>query len=649
MTPRYRCDARVPASAEPLRIAQPHAAGIDVHAASHFVAVSPDAVPAGWVNPDPSLPPHVHKFGTCTADLELLADWLAACGITSVAMESTGVYWIALFELLERRGFQVYLVDPRQTRHAPGRPKTDVLDCQWIQRLHSYGLLTASFRPDDQVVVLRAYLRQRQMLIAYAGQHIQHIQKALEEMNVKLTEVVSDVVGVTGLAILKAILRGQRDAGQLAKLRHENCQRTEAEIARALQGNWREEHLFALRQALALYEFYHKHLQQCDAQIEAQLRTFADKSGGRPLPPKPRRRGRKVNEACFDVRAALYRLAGVDLTVIEGIDAATALVVLSEIGTDMSKFPTVKRFVSWLGLCPQHQGSAGRIRSRRVRRGANRAARALRMAGQGCHHAKNALGAFYRRIQARAGGGKAVVATARKIAERVYRLLKYGEEYVRQEQTAYEEAYRQRQLHGLAQGGRVGLSSGAADAGHGIRVVPRGRGPATGARTLTTPSTRGSTPDVGRGMACRTPPQERLDNSERVFTLEERSWRGRKSVRPLQALCQKLNIRSCYWAQRLGMVSRRRPRVTFSPGAVPKTEHPLMLLGTAPGDGIAAEAACDVCLALRAKPLPPSPAKRDLQALCQKLNIRSCYWAQRLGMVSRRRPRVTFSRRCAKN
>jgi transposase len=450
MTPRYRRDGRVPAPPEPLRITNPRAAGIDVHAAVHYVAVSPNAVPAASPNPDPALPPHVRKFGACTADLEMLADWLAACGVETVAMESTGVYWIALFELLERRGVRVYLVDPRQTRHAPGRPKTDVLDCQWIQRLHSYGLLSASFRPDDQVVVLRGYLRQRQMLIGYAGQHVQHLQKALEEMNVKLTEVVSDVVGVTGLAILKAILRGERDARKLAGLRHAKCRRSEAEIARALQGNWRAEHLFALRQALELYESYHVRLDECDARIAAHLGTFADKGAGKALPPKARQRGRAANEPGFDVRGSLYRMAGVDLTVIEGIDAATALVILSEIGSDLSKFPTVKQFVSWLGLCPQPQGSAGKIRRRRVRRGASRAARALRLAGQGCHHAKNALGAFYRRIQARAGGGKAVVATARKIAERVYRLLKYGEEYVRQEQASYDEAYRLRQLKGLA-------------------------------------------------------------------------------------------------------------------------------------------------------------------------------------------------------
>jgi transposase len=279
---------------------------------------------------------------------------------------------------------------------------------------------------------------------------VQHIQKALEEMNVKLTEVVSDVLGVTGLAILKAILAGERNARRLAKLRQERCRRTEADIARALQGNWRDEHLFALGQALELYEFYHAQLRECDARIEAQLRTFADRSAGKPLEPRSRRRGRKANDPTFDVRGLLHRMAGVDLTVIEGIDAATALVVLSEIGADVSRFPTVKRFVSWLGLCPQHQGSAEKVHRRRVRRGANRAARALRLAALGCHRAANALGAFYRRIGARAGGGKAVVATARKLAERVYRLLRYGEAYVRQEQSEYEAAHRERTVRGLA-------------------------------------------------------------------------------------------------------------------------------------------------------------------------------------------------------
>jgi transposase len=437
-------------AAEPLRVQNPHAAGIDVHAGVHWVAVPPGSASAPPKNQPANLPPWVRSFGTCTADLEMLADWLAESDITTVAMEATGVYWIALFELLERRGFEVYLVDPRQSKRAPGRPKTDVLDCQWLQRLHSYGLLTPSFRPADQVVVLRSYLRQRQMLITYGGQHIQHMQKALEQMNVKLAEVVSDITGVTGMAIIKAILAGQRNPLQLAKLRNNKCKRTEAEIARALYGNWREEHLFALRQAVELYEIYQQKLRVCDLQLEAHLQTFADKSGGELLPPKPRRRRPPNNDARFDVRQRLFQMAGVDLTLIEGIDGSTALVILSEIGTDMAKFPTCKQFTSWLGLCPQHQGSAGKVKSRRIRRGPNRAARALRLAGQGCHHAKNALGAFYRRIQARCGAPKAVVATARKIAERVYRLLKYGEAYVRQEMHAYEEAYRLRLVKGLA-------------------------------------------------------------------------------------------------------------------------------------------------------------------------------------------------------
>jgi len=367
-------------------------------------------------------------------------------------MESTGIYWIPLFELLESRGFEVLLVEPRQSRHAPGRPKSDVLDCQWLQRLHSYGLLTASFRPADQVVVLRSYLRQRQMLIRYGSQHVQHMQKALEQMNVKLAEVVSDVSGVTGMAIIRAILRGERNPLELAKLRNDHCKRTEAQIARALYGNWRAEHLFALQQAVTLYDCYRQQLQVCDEQLHAYLGTFADQSQGRPRPQRQvrRRRERRPNDPASDVANLLYRIAGVDLTVLEGIDANTALVILSEVGRDVSRFPTAKHFSSWLGLSPQHQGSAGKIRSRRVQHGASRAGRTFRLAVLGCHHAKHALGAFYRRIQARAGAAKAIVATARKLAERVYRLLKYGAEYICQEMEAYETAYRKRLVKGLA-------------------------------------------------------------------------------------------------------------------------------------------------------------------------------------------------------
>lgn len=450
MTPRKQKNLRQPPSADVLCVTHPHAAGIDIHSAAHWVAVPAADAPPPPAHQPPNLPAHVRCFGACTADLIALADWLEQCGVKTIAMESTGIYWIPLFELLEARGFEVFLVDPRQSRHAPGRPKSDVLDCQWLQRLHSYGLLTASFRPADQVVVLRSYLRQRQMLIRYAGQHIQHMQKALEQMNVKLTEVVSNITGVTGMAIIRAILQGQRHPLELAKLRNEKCKRTEAEIARALYGNWRVEHLFALKQAVTLYEFYRQQLQECDGQLQAHLGTFADQSQGQPRPPRQRRHTRKANEPVFDVGRALYRMSGVDLTVLEAIDPSTALVLLSEVGPDVGRFPTVKQFTSWLGLCPQHQSSAGKIHRRRVRRGAHRAGRALRLAVRSCGRAKNALGAFYRRIQARAGAPKAIVATARKLAERVYRLLKYGAEYVCQEIAAYEAAYQARLVKGLA-------------------------------------------------------------------------------------------------------------------------------------------------------------------------------------------------------
>jgi transposase len=452
MTPRKNKNLRQPPSPEPLRVTNPHAAGIDVHAAVHWVAVPPEHAPPPPADHPPNLPAHVRSFGTCTADLLRLADWLTQCGVTTVAMESTGIYWIPLFELLESRGFTVFLVDPRQSRHAPGRPKSDVLDCQWLQRLHSYGLLSASFRPAEQVVVLRSYLRQRQMLIRYAGQHVQHMQKALEQMNVKLVEVVSDITGVTGMAIIQAILHGERDPRVLARLRNERCKRSQAEIAQALQGNWRAEHLFALQQAVALHAFYGEQLRECDKHLQAQLESFPDRSQGQPRPPRQQRRAlqKRRKDPAFEVGGALYRMAGVDLTVLEGIDEVTALVIVSEIGVDVSRFPTAKHFTSWLGLCPQHQGSAGKIRRRHVRRGAHRAGRALRLAVQACHRAHHALGAFYRRIQARSGAGKAIVATARKLAERIYRLLKYGEEYVRQEVAAYEAAYRERLVKGLA-------------------------------------------------------------------------------------------------------------------------------------------------------------------------------------------------------
>jgi transposase len=317
--------------------------------------------------------------------------------------------------------------------------------------LHACGLLAASFRPADEVCVLRSYLRQRQGHIADAGRSIQHMQKALQQMNVKLTEAVSDITGATGTRIIKAILGGMRNPEMLAKFRDKQCQQSEEQIARALKGNWRDEHLFALKQAFDSYQFQRRQLAKCDEVIEKYLKTLEDKSGGEILEPK-KQKHRKADSTVprFEARQLLFQFSGADLTVIEGIDISTALTVLAEIGTDMSKWPTEKHFTSWLGLCPQHRSSAGRIKNRRVRGGANRAARAFRLAAQGCHHAKNAMGAFYRRVRSRAGASKAVTATARKIACRVYRLLKYGEKYVRQEMQAYEHTYRIKLTKGLA-------------------------------------------------------------------------------------------------------------------------------------------------------------------------------------------------------
>jgi transposase len=375
-------------------------------------------------------------------------------------MESTGVYWIPLYELLEHRGFEVILSEPSQIKKVPGR-KSDVLDCQWIQRLHSFGLLRGSFRPDDAIVVLRAYLRQRETLVGYAASHVQHMQKALEQMNVKLTEVISDITGLTGMSIIEAILAGQRDPETLAKLRHERCKNDEATIALALQGNWREEHLFALRQSLQLYCVYHEKLLELDAQIESYLQTFADRSKdqaiNRPL-KKPRRRR---DEPAFDSHGLLFRMTGVDLTTVDGIGSHSALQLISEIGSDMNCWETEKQFCSWLSLCPGVNKTGGRKRSRsgRTRPSANRAARVLRLCAQSLFRADCALGAFGRRMRARLGAPKAVTAVAHKLAKIVYGMLKYGKPYIDQGACYYQERYHQQLVNNLRRrAGQLGYS-----------------------------------------------------------------------------------------------------------------------------------------------------------------------------------------------
>jgi transposase len=290
-----------------------------------------------------------------------LADWLAACGITTVALESTGVYGLPLFELLETRGFEVLVVDPPQVQKLKGRPKSDVHDCQWRQRLHTFGLLASAFRPTDQVWVLRSYLRQRAMWLSYARQHIQPMPKALTPMNIKLQQVVSDVTGETGMAIIRAMLAGERDPVKLARLRHDRCHHDEATMAKALRGQWREEHLLALAQAVALYDLYHQKIGACDRQIEGHLGTFAEHHDREAVLPVVRPRKRTRNRPHVDVRGSRPRITGVDLTAIEGIDEPPALTIISELGLDMERWPTVKHFTSWLGLCPHHRVSGGTV------------------------------------------------------------------------------------------------------------------------------------------------------------------------------------------------------------------------------------------------------------------------------------------------
>jgi transposase len=390
----------------------------------------------------------VRRFGTFTADLQAIARWLHQCGVLTVAMESTGVYWVPLYDLLQSEGFEVVLVDPRQVTRAPNRPKTDKHDCLWIQRLHSLGLLTAAFRPEEKVRVWRSYQRHRANLVDDAARQLLRLQKALEQMNVKLPEVVSDVTGVTGMSIIKAIVAGERDPRQLAALRDQRCKQSAETIARALQGTWRAEHLLELRHALELYEYHHQKVRECDQAIEEHLKGMA-LPGVEPLEPRRRVRRLKDNEPSFDARVRLHQLAGVDLTAIEGIDERTALVVLSEVGTDMKKWATEKHFGSWLGLAPCPRKSGGKVLSAATRPGVHRAAQALRLAAKNLQRSRSALGAFCRRVAARRGLPKAITATAYKLARIVYGMLKYGKEYAAQGLEAYEAAYHERAVKNL--------------------------------------------------------------------------------------------------------------------------------------------------------------------------------------------------------
>jgi transposase len=409
-----------------------NAAAIDIGSTSHFVAV-----------PEGRDTVSVREFATFTADLHALADWLAACGVDTVVMESTGVYWIPLFELLEQRGFEVLLVDARKVKNVSGR-KSDVLDCQWLQQLHTFGLLQPAFRPADEIVVLRSYLRQRAMLIQGATTHIQHMQKALQQMNLLLHQVVSDVTGVTGMAIIRAILAGERDPHLLAQHRDPRCKNSPEVIAKSLVGNYREEHLFALEQAVALYDTYQAQLAACDARIAQYLARLDKVTEEPPPPPDKPRQTPKGNQPRFDARTLLYQFTGVDLTRIDGLEAGSALSLIAEIGTDMSRWKTANHFVSWLGLCPGTKVSGGKVLSSKTKPTASRAATILRVAAGSLHHSQSALGAYYRRMAARIGKPQAITATAHKLARIVYSMLKHGTAYVDAGQDSYERQYKER-------------------------------------------------------------------------------------------------------------------------------------------------------------------------------------------------------------
>jgi transposase len=409
-----------------------NAAGIDIGSKSHFVAVPEGAD----VEP-------VREFDCFTADLYRLADWLISCGVTTVAMESTGIYWIPVFEILEARGLEVKLVNAHHVKNVPGR-KTDVLDCQWLQQLHTYGLLEGAFRPPEQICALRAYIRHRMNQVRYSAVHIQHMQKALTQMNVLLHNVVSDITGVSGMRIIKAILVGERDPLTLATMRDKRCRNSVATIAKSLQGNYRQEHLFSLKQAVETFEFYQSQIADCDREIEALLATFDPATEDhRPLHSKD------GNASTFNLQSELYRVAGVDLTRIDGIDSSTALKIVSETGLDMNRWKTSKHFASWLGLSPGSKISGGKRLSGKTKPVVNRAAMALRLAANSLYRSRCALGAYYRRMKARLGAPKAITATAHKLARLVYSMLKYGTQYTDVGQEYYEQRYRSRVIQNL--------------------------------------------------------------------------------------------------------------------------------------------------------------------------------------------------------
>ena len=436
MSPRLKSNPSKPKSSTPqLPVLHLHAAGIDIGAREIYVGVPPGSGERS-----------VRSFPTFTEDLHALRDWLKECGVTTVAMESTGVYWIPIFQILDASGIEVCLVNARHCKNLPGR-KTDVQDCQWLQQLHSVGLLRGSFRPADQVCAVRAILRHRDSLVRGAGRCVSHQHKALTQMNIQLHHVISDLTGVTGQAILNGILNGERDPQTLAAMKDHRIKASRDVIAKSLRGDWRTEHLFTLKQTHALWLQHQTLIAECDTQIEAMLKAFDSKADvtAAPLPPaKSSHKKAQRNEPQFHAREECYRILGVDLTSVPGFATPTVMVLLCELGPEFAeKFPSAKHFGSWLGLCPDNRITGGKIYSVRTRDVKSRVAEALRLAAQSLWQAKNYFGELYRRWKARLGSPKAITAMAHKLARVLWHLLKYKQPF-NPEVFAKEEAKMQR-------------------------------------------------------------------------------------------------------------------------------------------------------------------------------------------------------------
>jgi len=423
-----------------LEVVHPHAAGIDIGNESHYVAV-----------PSTRDEQPVRRFGCTTAELKAMAAWLKQCGIRTVALQSTGVYWIPVYDILEAAGLEVYLVNARETKNLPGR-KTDVQESQWLMKLHTYGLLRNSFRPAQEIRTMRTYWRQRQDLVQSAGRHIQRMQKALTQMNLQLANVLSDITGKSGQAILHAILEGERDPYELAALCQSNVKASEEEIARSLEGNWQEDLLFLLQQEQEGYEFCQKQMAECDAQLQHYLAQRKDRSAGASLPEEKRQRRQhknKKNYPQFDLREQLFRTTGTDLIQIDGIDVLSAMTVISEAGWDMSKWPSEHHFVSWLRLSPDNRVSGDRVIGKGRLPTNNRLNVVLRMAASTLRQSDSYLGAQFRRLKRRLGAPVAIKAMAAKLARMIYRMLRYGMRFVDQGAEVYEAAHHQREIYYL--------------------------------------------------------------------------------------------------------------------------------------------------------------------------------------------------------